>query len=112
MATNRLDKVNSLLEQEISKIIARNFSFHDALVTLTRVDATANLIEAKAYISVMPEDKTDAAIKSLNGDVYNIQQKLNKMLNMRPIPKIKFVKDPIIAEASKIEALLETLKKE
>lgn len=110
--SNRLEKVNSLLEQEISKIIAKDFRFDGALVTLTHVDATANLIEAKAYVSVMPEDKTDFVIKALNSDVYNVQQKLNRMLNMRPIPKIKFVKDPRIAEAARIEELLNGLKKE
>lgn len=111
MSSNRIEKVNSLLEQEISNIIVRDFHFQ-ALVTLTRVETTGNLIEAKAYISVLPENETDQVIKTLNGDVYNVQQKINKRLNMRPIPKIKFVKDPVIAEAARIEELLESLKKE
>ncbi len=110
MSTNRIEKVNSLLEKEISNIIVRDFDFHGVLVTLTHVEATANLIEAKGYISVMPENKTDQVIKTLNNDVYNIQQKINKRLNMRPIPKIKFVKDRVIAEAAKIEALLHKIK--
>ncbi len=108
--SNRLEKVNSLLEHEISNIIVRDFNFQESLVTLTRVDVTPNLIEAKAYISVLPEDKTDQVIKTLNRGVYDIQQKINKMLNMRPIPKIKFVKDEIIAKAAKIEELLEKIK--
>ncbi|OGZ72420.1 MAG: ribosome-binding factor A [Candidatus Staskawiczbacteria bacterium RIFCSPLOWO2_01_FULL_38_12b] len=110
--SNRLEKVNSLLQQEISKIIVRDFDFHGALITLTHVDASANLIEARAYVSVMPEDRIDQAVKALNKDVYDIQQKLNKILNMRPVPRIKFVKDPVIAEAARIEGLLESLKKE
>ncbi len=104
--------MNSLLAHEISNIIARDFGFADMLVTLTHVDATANLIEARVYVSVMPEDRADVAVKLLNKDVYNIQQKLNKMLNMRPVPRIKFVKDPVIAEAARIEELLSSLKKE
>ena len=107
---NRIQKVNSLLEREISKIIARDFTISGAMITLTRVETTANLIKAKAYVSVMPEDKTDQVTRALNNDVYNIQQKINNMLNMRPIPKIKFVKDPIIAEAAKIEELLGKIK--
>ena len=110
--SNRLEKVNSLLAEEISKIIAKDFSFNDSLVTLTHVSATANLIEARAYVSVMPEENTDKVIEILNKGVYNVQQKLNKMLNMRPIPRIRFVKDPVIAEAAKVEELLNTLKKE
>ncbi len=108
--SNRIQKVNSLLEQEISKIIVRDFNFHGALVTLTHVEATANLIEAKGYISVFPEDKTDNVITVLNKAVFDIQQKINKKLNMRPIPRIKFVKDEITAKAAKIEELLEKIK--
>jgi|SRR3989344_5918775 len=109
---NRIKKVNSLLEHEISNILLRDFSFPGAMFTLTRVEATANLIEAKAYISVMPEKKTDKVIKVLNGDIYSVQQKINKKLNMRPIPRIRFVKDEMIAKAAKIEDLLAKLKKE
>lgn len=109
---NRIEKVNSLLEKEIGQIILRDFSFADVLPTLTHVDTTANLIEARVYISVFPEGKTDQVIKALNGGVKDIQQKINKKLNMRPIPKIIFVKDTNIEEASRVEELLYKLKKE
>lgn len=110
--SNRIEKVNSLLEHEISKIILRDFNFQEALVTLTHVEATPNLIEAKAYISVMPEENSEKIVNVLNKGVYEIQQKINKKLNMRPIPKIIFVKDEKIKEAARVESLLETLKKE
>ncbi len=121
--STRIEKVNSLLEQEISKILVRDFSFTDCLVTLTHVDTSPNLIQTKAYISVMPsasakgsgetmEDKTDHVIGVLNKGVYSVQQKINRTLNMRPIPKIMFVRDKEIAGASRVEELLEQLKKE
>ena len=110
MSTNRIEKVNSLLEHEIGKIISRDFTFNDALVTLTHVDASANLIQAKAYISTMPDDRTDHVISVLNKGVYDVQQKINKLLNMRPIPKIIFVKDERIQKAARVEELLEKIK--
>ena len=110
--STRIDKVNSLLEHEISKLIAREFSFSGGMLTLTHVDTSANLIQTRVYISVLPEDKTEAAVKALNANVHDIQQKLNKMLNMRPIPKIIFVADPTVAEAARIEGLLNQLKKD
>ncbi len=109
--TNRIEKVNSLLEQEISKILVRDFGFTDCLVTLTHVDTSPNLIQTKAYISVMPEEKTDHVIGALNKGVYSVQQKMNRTLNMRPIPKIMFAADKEIAGASRIEELLEKIKK-
>lgn len=108
--SNRIEKVNSLLEQEISKIILRDFYFSEALVTLTHVDSSANLIEAKVYISVFPDEKIDKIIEILNKGVYSVQQKINKRLKMRPIPKIKFVKDNELVKAGKVEELLGQLK--
>ena len=50
----------------MSKIILRDFAFSpEILVTLTRVDTTANLIEAKVYISVFPEEKAEGHYNAL-----------------------------------------------
>ena len=104
-------KVNSLLEHEIGKIILRDFAFSpEILVTLTRVEATGNLIEAKAYISVFPEEKSAGILNALQKSVYDIQYKINRTLRMRPIPKIKFVKEIEISKAAKIEELLVKVK--
>lgn len=108
--SNRIQKVNSLLKHELSNIIFKDFDFSEVLVTLTHVEVTTNLIDAKAYISVFPEDKIDDVINILNRNIYKTQQKINKLLKMRPIPKIKFVKDREISKAGRIEELLGQLK--
>jgi len=111
--SNRIEKVNSLLQHEIGKILLRDFAFSpEILVTLTRVDTSANLIETKAYISVFPEEKSEGIIRALNKSVYDIQYKINRTLKMRPIPKIRFVKETEIAKAAKIEELLVRAEKE
>jgi ribosome-binding factor A len=74
---------------------------------LARVEATSNLIEAKIYISVWPEEKSGQVLTILNKQVFDIQQKINKKLNMRPIPRIKFMQDKTISQAGKIEEILE-----
>lgn len=111
--SNRVEKVNSLLRDEISKIIFRDFAFSpEILVTLTRVDCSANLIEAKVFISVYPDGKADEIIRMLNKNIYDVQYKINRILRQRPIPKIKFVRDKDISKAGKIEELLSALKKD
>jgi len=117
---DRIDKVNSLLEHEIGKILLRDFAFNPSiLVTLTRVVCSANLFEAKVYISVFPEEKSAGILNALQKSVYDVQYKINRTLKMRPIPKIKFVKETEISKAGRIEELLakakiepEDLKKE
>ena len=111
--SNRIEKVNSLLEHEIGKILLHDFAFSpDILVTLTSVKATPNLIEAKAYISVYPDSKADGIMNALKKSVYDVQYKINRTLRMRPVPKIIFVKDTEARRASKIEELLAEISQE
>lgn len=108
----RIEKVNSLLEQEIGKIILREFYFPGIMITLTRVEAASNLFEAKVYISAYPDGKLDEIIEVLNKNVSKIQHEINEKLRMRPVPRIRFVKDKEIAKSSRIDELLYQLKKE
>ncbi|MFH1509924.1 MAG: 30S ribosome-binding factor RbfA [Candidatus Nealsonbacteria bacterium] len=109
--TDRVPQVNNLIREELSKIIFREVEFPlGALVTLTRVDTTANLIESRVYISIMPQSKEEEIFKLLNRQIYFIQQILNKRLKMRPIPKIIFTPEKETIRAGKVEELLEKLK--
>jgi ribosome-binding factor A len=113
MAVNRVEKVNSLLEREIGKILLKDFAFSpEILVTLTRVDCSSNLIDAKVYISVYPEEKSAGILNALQKSVYSVQHQINRTLRTRPIPKIRFVKETAISKAGKVEELLAQLKKE
>ena len=109
--SKRIQQVNQLIKKEISQIILREIEFpKDILVTVTRVETASNLIESKVYVSVMPEEKTSKVFQILNRQVYELQQKLNQRLKMRPIPRINFVGEKETAEAGRIEELLEKIK--
>lgn len=120
---NRIPRLNALIKKEVNQILLRDFDFSDnILVTITRVETSPNLIQTKVYISVIlayrslsfggKEDQTDRVFTILNRRIYDIQQKINKRLRMRPVPKIKFVKEERTKEAGRIEELLEKIKEE
>ena len=111
--SNRIQRLNALIKMEMSQILLKELDFpNDVLITITRVETFANLSEAKIYVSAMPEDQIDKVFKILDRTIYDIQQKLNKRLKMRPVPRIKFEKEEMTREASRIEDLLEKLKNE
>lgn len=108
----RIQRVNQLIKKELSQIILQEIDFpKNALVTITRVDSSPNLIQTKVYVSVIPEDKIEDVLEILEKSIYDLQQILNKRLNMRPVPKIKFVMEKETVEAGRIEELLEEIKK-
>ena len=112
MKGQRLLRVNQLIKKELGEIMLREIDFSEGvLVTLTRVETAANLIQAKVYISVMPEEKAPEVLGILRKTIYFLQQKLNERLRIRPIPKIIFMEERATREAGKIEELLEKIRK-
>lgn len=111
--SDRILRVNALIKRELSQIFLTEVDFpRGVLVTITKVETSANLKEVKVYISVMPDSKSSRISGILNKIIYGIQQNLNKRLMMRPIPRIRFEIEQKTKEAAKIEELLEKVKNE
>lgn len=113
MSSHRIEKVNELIKQQVAEIIEREIEFgKGAMVTVLAAETSRNLLNSKIVISVFPEGKANSALEILKKNVYDIQQVLNRRLNMRPVPKIRFEISRQIAEADRIEKLLEKVKKD
>jgi len=110
-SSQRIKKVNELIKRVLGKIILKEIDLpKNILITLSQTQTTKDLKESKVFVSVLPENKTKEMLKILNREIYGLQQKLNKILNMRPVPKIKFVEDKKLREAQKVEEILENIK--
>lgn len=109
--SKRIQRVNQLVKRELSQLLLREVKFPtDTLVTVTRVETSPDLRESRIFISVMPEAKTAKIIDFLQGRIYGLQQKINKRLKMKPLPKLKFLEEKKTKEAGRIEELLEEIR--
>lgn len=110
---HRVEKTNALIQKILAQMIAKEFcASREIIISVTRVEATANLQEAKVYISVFPNEKRPAVVSALNRQIISFQKYLNKQLRMRPIPRILFVQDTKPEKAQTVEAILESIKGE
>ncbi|NCO80166.1 30S ribosome-binding factor RbfA [bacterium] len=110
--TKRIQRVNQLIKKELGQILLREVEFpKDVLVTVTRIETSVDLNQARVFLSCFPENKAKEILGILNRQIYNIQQKLNKRLKMKFIPKIEFREEKETREAGRIEEILEELKK-
>lgn len=111
MDNHRIEQVNSLVKRILAEIIEKDFCLsRDLLISLTRVESSGNLQEANVFISVLPDKKREEIVAALNKEIYIFQEKLNKKLRMRPVPRIIFIGDNKPEEAQKVETILEKLK--
>ena len=109
----RHQRVESLIKEELNKIILKELEFPGALVTITEVWVQKDLDYAKVMVSAIPTEKGGEVLKILKKYQRHLQYLLLKKINIRPMPEIRFEIDYGLEKASEIEkALLEIEKKE
>lgn len=112
MNDQRLARVNELIKREVGEILTREFEHEsNQLVTVTEVITNDDLLTAHVKVSIWPPD-AHALFESLARQAGRFQHLLNQRLRMHPVPKIVFELDSRIAEAGRIEELLEEVKNE
>ena len=108
--SKRVLKVNSLLQQEISKILLKELEMPEgSLITVTKAEATSDLKEAKIWVSIYPFKKRKKILVNLQKNKGKIQFLLNRKLSMRPLPRINFKIDDNEEQANEIEEILNKL---
>jgi len=78
-------------------------------VTISHVETTPDLREAKVWISVFNQDPTEV-LKILKEEIYDIQGRLFKESTMRIMPKIRFVIDHSGEYSDEIGKIIRGLK--
>lgn len=109
MAKKRIERLNSLLKEVLSEVIQHEVRDPRLapLVSVTRVDMTADLQHAKVYISVIgshaEKEETIAALQSAAGF---IAVTASKRVVMRYFPLLNFKLDQALEEQLRIEELI------
>ncbi|MBU3895964.1 30S ribosome-binding factor RbfA [Patescibacteria group bacterium] len=109
--SKKVEKVNSLIQRELGSILLKDVEFpQGSLVTITRVETSIDLINARVYISVLPQEGAKRVLEILGKLVFFLQKRINKRLKMRPIPKIRFIEEKETGKAARIESILEDIR--
>ena len=113
MTTHRISKINELLRQHLAEIIERELSLKPGvLLTIAKVDTSRDLRYTRVFVSVFPEQELNYGLETLRKEAYTIQGKLNKLLSMKPLPRVEFFSDTTEVRASEVEVLLAQIKNE
>jgi len=109
--SRRIQRVNQLLKEEVSKLLLREINFEGAIVTVTQTDTSPDLSQVKVKLTVFPTNKSEEVLKIIQRHIFTLQQILNKKLTMKNVPKIKFEIDQGEVKAQRIEEILGKIKK-
>ena len=107
MRLRRHEKIESLMQQELSKILLRDVEFPlGTLVTISRLEINSDSTEAKIGVSVIPTERTEEVMSHIKKMQGWLQRLINQKMNIKPMPRINFEADYGLDKAAKIDKLL------
>jgi len=111
MAKVRTGRVGEQLKKELSYIFLSELKDPAiGFLTVTGVDMTSDLSQAKVYISVLGnEEQQNATLKALARSKGFIRTELGKRIRLRHVPDLLFLIDHSIAYGSRIEKLFDSI---
>ncbi|AET60419.1 30S ribosome-binding factor RbfA [Paenibacillus sp. NRS-1782] len=114
MAKIRTGRVGEQIKKELSQLIQTELKDpRIGFITVTGVDLTNDLSQAKIYLSVLgDEEQKTSSLKALDKANGYLRSELGKRIRLRHIPELIFKIDESIAYGSRIEKLLSDIDKD
>ncbi len=113
--TRRTERINELLREEISYLLRRGVKDPriGGLVSITEVDVSPDLRNAKVYVSVMGTDEErNSTFRALESAARFVQRELGRRLTMRRTPELTFLEDDSLERGARLLALLDEARQE
>lgn len=110
MASRRIERLNEQLKREITILVREEVRDpRIGMVTVTAVEASADLSVARVFVSVMGEGEGDReeSLEGLRAAAPFIRTELGKRLHVRRVPELRFELDRSLEYAQRIERLLQ-----
>ena len=111
MAKIRTGRVGEQIKKELSQLIQTELKDpRIGFITVTGVDVTNDLSQAKVYLSVLGDDEQkEASLKALGKATGFLRSELGKRIRLRHVPELIFKFDESIEYGSRIEKLLDEI---
>ena len=109
---SRPDRVADQIRGELALLLAREV--HDpgiGFVTLTRVQVTPDLQQARVFYTALGDEKTRRnSDRALERAIPFLRRQIGSRLRLKRVPELKFIYDESIAGQDRIEQLLNELR--
>ena len=111
MPSNRIGRINEEIQRELSDLLRtlKDPRVSKTMVSVTRVDTTADLRYAKVYVSVYDKDQAKEVFKGLKAAGGYLRHELAERLSLRHTPELVWTEDHSITYGARILDILATL---
>ena len=113
MSATRMGRINEEIQRALAELIRTVKDPRvQGLISITRVDTTADLKYAKVFVSVLDKSDADQVVKGLKSAAGSLRRELGHALSLRATPELTFVRDDSMAHGAHILQVMEDLDRE
>lgn len=116
MTTHRQERIAEVLLEELALLIASELTdprLDDALVTVTDVQVSPDLGNARVYIQhALPDSATRHVLSALQHSTTFLRRALVENLHLRVVPELHFVVDDTEKRAAHVDEILDQIAAE
>ena len=108
----RVDRINGLLRQEISQVLARQIKDPrlDGVITITEVQTSGDLRSALVLVSVMGDDEAKrSALEGIQSAAAFLRRELRERLVLRHTPFLRFALDDSMEQADRVLQMMDQI---
>jgi len=105
-------RINEDIQRELSALLrnVKDPRINQGMISITAVDTTSDLSQAKVYLSVYDLQSPKEFIKGLKSAAGHLRYELGRALNLRHTPQLQFELDKSLERGANIATILNTLE--
>jgi ribosome-binding factor A len=108
--SKRIQRVNKLLQREISDQLRLNYRSDAVKITISSVETSADLRNTRIFYSVLGDETDLRAAKKLFQKIgKDLHERVSKVVILKYFPRFEFLYDPSLERGSNILNLLDAL---
>ena len=113
MATNRINRINEDIQRELASLIrtVKDPRVH-GLISITRVDTTADLRYCRVYVSMLDHSDVREVVKGLKSAAGYLRRELGRVLTLRYTPEMQFIEDDSIERGVRMVSMIDRVLEE
>jgi ribosome-binding factor A len=116
MTSRRQERIAEVLTEELGLLIGSELSdprLEDAMVTVTDVQVSADLGNARVFIQhALPDSQTRHVLSALQHSTSFLRRALVENLHLRVVPELHFLVDTTEKRASHVDEILDQIAAE
>ncbi len=114
MNQSRAERVGQLMQRELGEMLLTEVKDpRIGFVSITRVEVTRDLSQARAFVSVLgSREQKEASLAGLKSAASFLRGEVGRRLGLRQAPELLFREDVGIAESMHIQDLIRSLPKD